>query len=153
MRKALWLVTLARQVAAEPGTTFPGRVTGVTAKGVFVTLDGSRVSGMVAARDLPGRGWSETPDGLALVDGAGHRLGYGDAVVVQVLHADVEAGQLELRLQAPARRRRAGGAAQARRRRRGPGRAAGGGRCGGGGRSARGAAGAAAAAVGAAEPA
>ncbi len=108
MRKALWLVTLARQVAAEPGTTFPGRVTGVTAKGVFVTLDGSRVSGMVAARDLPGRGWSETPDGLALVDGAGRRLGYGDAVVVQVLHADVEAGQLELRLEAPARPTRSG---------------------------------------------
>ena len=102
MRKALWLVTLARQVAAEPGAAFPGRVTGVAAKGVFVTLDGSRVSGMVAARDLPGRGWTETPDGLALVDGAGSRLGYGDAVVVQVLHADVEAGQLELRLQRPA---------------------------------------------------
>ena len=98
MRKALWLVTLARQVAADPATSFTGRVTGVAAKGVFVTLDGSRVSGMVAARDLPGRGWTEAAGGLALIDAAGSRLGYGDPVVVQVLHADVEAGQLELRL-------------------------------------------------------
>ena len=111
MRKALWLVTLARQVAADPATAFPGRVTGVTAKGVFVTLDGSRVSGMVAGRDLPGRGWQEAPDGLSLVDGTGGRLGFGDAVVVQVLQADVEAGQLELRLRpVPGAARTASGA-------------------------------------------
>jgi ribonuclease R len=98
MRKALWLVALARQVADDPGTRFPGRVTGVGAKGLFVTLDGSHVSGMVTARSLPGRGWRESSDGLSLVDGAGHRHGYGDAVLVQVDSADVESGQLELRL-------------------------------------------------------
>lgn len=101
MRKSLWLVTLGRRVAEDPGARFSGRVTGVGAKGLFVTLDGSHVSGMVGARTLPGRGWKESPDGLSLVDDAGHRLGYGDAVVVQVVTADVEAGQLELRL-APA---------------------------------------------------
>jgi ribonuclease R len=98
MRKALWLVTLARQVAEDPGTRFPGRVTGVGPKGLFVTLDGSHVSGMVTVRSLPGRGWRESGDGLSLVDGAGHRHGYGDAVLVQVDSADVESGQLELRL-------------------------------------------------------
>jgi ribonuclease R len=98
MRKALWLVALARQVAEDPGTRFPGRVTGVGPKGLFVTLDGSHVSGMVTVRSLPGRGWRESPDGLSLVDGAGHRHGYGDAVLVQVDSADVESGQLELRL-------------------------------------------------------
>ncbi|HWH28581.1 MAG TPA: ribonuclease R family protein [Mycobacteriales bacterium] len=98
MRKMLWLVTLSRQVAEEPSSTFRGRVTGVGAKGVFVTLDGSHVTGMVAVRELPGRGWKESDDGLALVDAAGHRLGYGDAVVVQVVQADVEAAQLELTL-------------------------------------------------------
>ena len=98
MRKALWLVALARQVAEEPKTRFPGRVTGVGPKGLFVTLDGSHVSGMVTVRSLPGRGWRESGDGLSLVDGAGHRHGYGDAVLVQVDSADVESGQLELRL-------------------------------------------------------
>ncbi|MDP9466217.1 MAG: RNB domain-containing ribonuclease [Actinomycetota bacterium] len=98
MRKALWLVALARQVAEDPGTRFPGRVTGVGPKGLFVTLDGSHVSGLVTVRSLPGRGWRESGDGLSLVDGAGHRHGYGDAVLVQVDSADVESGQLELRL-------------------------------------------------------
>ena len=101
MRKSLWLVTLGRRVAEDPSARFSGRVTGVGAKGLFVTLDGSHVSGMVGARTLPGRGWKESPDGLSLVDDAGHRLGYGDAVVVEVVEADVEAGQLELKL-APA---------------------------------------------------
>jgi ribonuclease R len=101
MRKALWLVALSRQVADEPGTRFAGRVTGVGPKGLFVTLDGSHVSGMVTLRSLPGRGWRESGDGLSLVDGAGHRHGYGDAVLVQVDSADVESGQLELRLVRP----------------------------------------------------
>jgi ribonuclease R len=115
MRKSLWLVTLARRVADDPGARFTGRVTGVGAKGLFVTLDGSHVSGMVGARTLPGRGWTESPDGLSLVDGAGHRHGYGDAVVVQVDSADVEAGQLELRLVAPPRSERPAGRAPRRR--------------------------------------
>ena len=122
MRKMLWLVTLSRQVEAEPSTTFRGRVTGVGAKGVFVTLDGSHVTGMVASRELPGRGWKEADDGLALVDAAGHRLGYGDAVVVEVVRADVEAAQLELRLHGagpgPRPRRGSGGSARPRTRRR-----------------------------------
>ena len=98
MRKALWLVALAREVAEQPDRRYRGRVTGVGPKGLFVTLDGSHVSGMVSVRELPGRGWKETPDGLALVDAAKHRLGYGDAVDVRVVSADAEAGQLELEL-------------------------------------------------------
>ena len=98
MRKSLWLVTLARALADDPRARFTGRVTGVGPKGLFVTLDGSHVSGMVTLRSLPGRGWRESPDGLSLVDGAGHRHGYGDAVSVEVASADVESGQLELRL-------------------------------------------------------
>jgi len=98
MRKALWLVALARQVADDPQARFTGRVTGVGPKGLFVTLDGSHVSGMVTLRSLPGRGWRESGDGLSLVGGAGSRHGYGDAVLVQVDSADVESGQLELRL-------------------------------------------------------
>ncbi len=95
MRKSLWLAEL---VAADSTTHYPARVTGVGPKGVFVTLDRSRVSGMVALRELPGRGWSVTSDGLALSDAAGSRLGYGDIVTVRITSADVESGQLELAL-------------------------------------------------------
>jgi ribonuclease R len=98
MRKSLWLAELA---AAEPSTTYTARVTGVGPKGVFVTLDRSRVSGMVAARELPGRSWAPTADGLALADAAGHRLGYGDVVTVRITSADWESGQLELALDGP----------------------------------------------------
>ncbi len=95
MRKSLWLAELA---AADRDAVYPARVTGVGAKGVFVTLDRSRVSGMVAVRELPGRGWSVTADGLALADASSHRLGYGDIVTVRITCADVESGQLELAL-------------------------------------------------------
>jgi hypothetical protein len=70
-------------------------------KGIFVTLDRSRVSGMVAARELPGRGWAPSSDGLALADAAGHRLGYGDLLTVRITKADWESGQLELALDGP----------------------------------------------------
>ena len=98
MRKSLWLAELA---SADADVAYPARVTGVGAKGVFVTLDRSRVSGMVNVRELSGRGWAMTADGLALADAAGHRLGYGDVVTVRITSADVESGQLELALDGP----------------------------------------------------
>ena len=98
MRKSLWLAELASN---DPKTTYTARVTGVGPKGVFVTLDRSRVSGMVLSRELPGRGWAPTADGLALADAAGHTLGYGDVVTVRITSADVESGQLELVLDGP----------------------------------------------------
>lgn len=98
MRKSLWLAELASN---DPKTSYTARVTGVGPKGVFVTLDRSRVSGMVLSRELPGRGWAPTADGLALRDAAGHTLGYGDEVTVRITSADVESGQLELALDGP----------------------------------------------------
>ena len=98
MRKSLWMAQLA---AAERDTVYPARVTGVGPKGVFVTLDRSRVSGMVSTRELPGHGWSITADGLGFSSASGGRLGYGDTVEVRVTSADVESGQLELALDGP----------------------------------------------------
>lgn len=92
MRKALWLLTLAEQ---DPATERRGRVTGLSAKGAIVTLEGSLVSGSVATRTLPGRGWVLAPDGLVL-RGGGRRVGYGDTAVVRVAGVDLEAGVLEL---------------------------------------------------------
>lgn len=111
MRKSLWLAELA---SADPATRYPARVTGVGPKGVFVTLDRSRVSGMVLSRELPGRGWAPTADGLALRDAAGHSLGYGDVVTVTITSADWESGQLELALDGPGPERSAGARSGAR---------------------------------------
>jgi ribonuclease R len=106
MRKALWLLTLSKQVAADPGTTFTGRVTGIGPKGAFVTLDGSRVSGWWGCRSLTGRGWKRaaTP---RVVDESGQRNGYGDAGGrSRYVSADRRDRRVELRL--ARRRARAG---------------------------------------------
>ena len=72
---------------------------------------------MVGVRTLTGKGWKESPDGLALLDESGQRIGYGDAVVVEVLSADVETAELELRLARPrATRSRSTSGTSARRR-------------------------------------
>ena len=95
MRKALWLVQLQELVATEPDTEFRGRVTGLSAKGAFVTLERSLVSGMLGVRTLPGTRWTLADDGLSLRGGR-RRLGYGDEVSVRIAATDVEAGTLEL---------------------------------------------------------
>ncbi|MEV1289043.1 RNB domain-containing ribonuclease [Micromonospora sp. NPDC049679] len=97
MRKALWLVTLAQLAAQDGQAIVTGRVSGVKPKGVFVTLDASRVSGFLSVRRLPGRGWAPTEDGLALVNGSGQRIGFGEAVEALIDKADPESGELELR--------------------------------------------------------
>ena len=64
-----------------------------------MTLDGSRVSGMVTSATLPGRGWRRAPTGCAASTAPGTGIGYGDAVTGRrSISADVESGQLELRL-------------------------------------------------------
>jgi ribonuclease R len=93
LRKALWLTTLPH----DPDTELPGRVTGVNDKGLFVTLDGGTVSGFLAARELRGRGWTLSDDGLALVSDDGRSLGFGEPLVVRIANADPQSGQLDLR--------------------------------------------------------
>ena len=116
MRKALWLVALARQVAEDPGTRFPGRVTGVGPKGLFVTLDGSHVSGMVTrARRCPAAGGRESR-GRPRRSSTAPATGTATATpcAVQVDSADVESGQLELALDGPGPERPAGARSGAR---------------------------------------
>jgi hypothetical protein len=68
---------------------------------------------MVNTRELPGRGWAPTADGLALKDAGGHTLGYGDVVTVRITSANWESGQLELALEGP-KPERSGGSARSR---------------------------------------
>ena len=94
MRKALWMVTLSKEPA---GKVRHGRVTGLNAKGVFITLEQSLISGFLPARDLPGTGWELTEDELSLRSATGDVLSFGQNVSVKVKSIDVAAGQLELR--------------------------------------------------------
>jgi ribonuclease R len=63
MRKALWLVTLAEQVEEDPASVFSGRVTGIGAKGAFVTLDGSRSAAWSGCASFPAEAGRSRPTG------------------------------------------------------------------------------------------
>ena len=115
-RKAMWMTVLADQVRAHPGKVFTGHVSGVSAKGVFVTLDGSRVSGMLSVRTLPGRDWATDEHEFVLARPEGGRFALGEPIEVKVLNASSESGQLELCLPShrPALRRSPRGGTRAR---------------------------------------
>jgi ribonuclease R len=98
MRKSLWLAELA---SADPATTYPARVTGVGPKGVFVTLDRSRVSGMLATRSCPAGAGRRPPTGWRWPTPPVTGSGYGDLLTVRITKADWESGQLELALDGP----------------------------------------------------
>lgn len=76
------------------GECFEGRVSGVTAKGVFVMLDNT-VEGFLPARLLC-RGEPVLSGGVRLSDGlTGESWMLGDAVAVAVARADVAAGKID----------------------------------------------------------
>ena len=74
---------------------YDGVITGINAKGAFVTLDGSFVSGVCA--------WESFGEGPWVIDehrltasSLGRVIGLGESVEVRVERADVERGQLDL---------------------------------------------------------
>jgi ribonuclease R len=97
MRKSLWLAELASADPARPtrrGSPASGP------KGIFVTLDRSRVSGMSQPASCPA-GLGADRRRARAGRRAGHRLGYGDLLTVRITKADWESGQLELALEGP----------------------------------------------------
>lgn len=99
------------------GDILAGTVTGVTHFGLFVTLDGLYVDGLVHVTALGNDYFDITDGGLRLTgENSGRGFGLGDAVQVRVARVDREEAKVDLVLaedEAPAARRRA---------RRGPGR-------------------------------
>ena len=89
----------------DPGETYPGIVTGVTANGaLFVMLERYLVDGMVAPEDLPdrhehGTNWQRDRTTGRLVAGrSGASIGVGDRVEVQIDRIDLSAREMNLRV-------------------------------------------------------
>ncbi|UCG73583.1 MAG: ribonuclease R [Chromatiales bacterium] len=99
------------------GDVLPGTVTGVTHFGLFVTLDGLYVDGLVHVTALGNDYFQLTDGGLRLTgDNTGRSYGLGDAVSVRVARVDTDEAKVDLVLAEDVEPR------QRRRTRRGPGR-------------------------------
>ena len=69
------------------GEIFTGKISGVTANGLFITLTHPYVDGFVRAESLPGMSFSLDEDSIRLVSGSGYSYTLGDAVKVKVIRA------------------------------------------------------------------
>lgn len=87
-------------VKERVGESFSGRVTGVASFGIFVTLDGLHVEGMVHVSEL-GTEYFQFNEALHELRGerTGMRYRLTDAVQVQVARVDLEARRIEFRLE------------------------------------------------------
>jgi ribonuclease R len=78
------------------GETFTGRVSGVTAFGVFVTLDLFQVDGLVHISELGNDYFHFDPSLMLLVaEHSGHRISLGDAMTVRVAGARPDEGKID----------------------------------------------------------
>ncbi|HET9947563.1 MAG TPA: ribonuclease R [Longimicrobiales bacterium] len=78
------------------GEVFPGRVSGVTPFGVFVTLEDYFVDGLVHVRTLEDDFYVLSSRDYALVgERRGRRFAFGDRLDVQVVRVDKEARQID----------------------------------------------------------
>jgi len=95
---------LVMQFLAEHhlGDEFPGVVTGVAGRGVFVSIERFLVEGMVPTQDLPSSGeradrWSIDPStGRLVAQRSGVAIGIGDIVTVKIVAVDLASRHLDL---------------------------------------------------------
>ena len=79
------------------GDTMPGTVTGVTHFGIFVTLNGLYVDGLVHVTALGNDYFQVTDGGMRLTgENTGRAYGLGDAVSVRVARVDTEEAKVDL---------------------------------------------------------
>jgi ribonuclease R len=79
------------------GDTLPGTVTGVTHFGIFVTLDGLYVDGLVHVTALGSDYFQLTDGGLRLTgERSGRSFGLGDALNVRVARVDADEAKVDL---------------------------------------------------------
>ncbi len=109
LKKFLVLQLLADRL----GEVYPGVVTGVNNRGVFVQIDKFLIDGFIKKEDLPGDTtrdnrapmWRIDPRSGALVDAqSGRSFNSGDAVVVKIAAVDLPRRSLDLVLDDPASR-------------------------------------------------
>jgi ribonuclease R len=86
---------VAAYMADHVGGRFPGRVTGVTRFGLFVTLDGTGADGLIPIRSL-GQEFFRHDEGRQLLIGerTGESFGLGDRLQVKLDDADIATGGL-----------------------------------------------------------
>ncbi len=86
------------------GDEFTGVITGVTGRGVYVSIERFLVEGMVPMQDLPEAGgrpdrWrSDERTGRLVAGRSGASLGIGDLVTVQIQRVDLASRHLDLRI-------------------------------------------------------
>jgi ribonuclease R len=86
-------------MADKVGAEFPGRVSGVTHFGLFVSLQETGADGLVPISTLPDDYYVHDAIGHALVgQNRGKTFRLGDDVVVRIAEADAATGSLALRL-------------------------------------------------------
>ncbi|GJM19903.1 MAG: ribonuclease R [Phycisphaeraceae bacterium] len=116
LRQFLVLQLLAEQLASGENPEYPGVITGVAPRGVFVQLDKYLADGMIKKEDLPGDvtrskkppKWHIDDRTGALVDAnSGRSFSMGDRVTVSVAKVDLARRQMDLVLSDP--ESRAGG--------------------------------------------
>jgi ribonuclease R len=86
---------VAAYMAAHVGASFPGRVTGVTRFGLFVTLDGTGADGLIPVRSL-GQEFFRHDEARQLLIGerTGETYGLGDRLRLKLVDADIATGGL-----------------------------------------------------------
>ena len=86
---------VAAYMTAHVGASFPGRVTGVTRFGLFVTLDGTGADGLIPVRSL-GQEFFRHDEGRQLLIGerTGETYGLGDRLQVKLVDSDTATGGL-----------------------------------------------------------
>jgi ribonuclease R len=90
---------MARYMEDKVGRRFRGRITGLASHGLFVTLEGTLVEGLVALRDMPADGYRYSEKRFMLSGEASGRVWrLGDPIQVRVATVDVLARQVRFHL-------------------------------------------------------
>jgi len=89
----------ALYLKSQVGEEFPGFISGISAAGLFVTLERINVSGLITMEDLPSDYYAKLDSPLRL-EGSRSKFVFalGDRLVVTLYAADLAKGKLKLRL-------------------------------------------------------
>lgn len=89
-----WLKTY--YMRDKVGEVFEGKISGITSFGIFVTLDGIHIDGLVHISDLGEDYFNFRPEIMAIEgERSGIRFNMGDRVAVRVARADLDDGKID----------------------------------------------------------
>lgn len=89
-----WLKTY--YMRDKVGEVFEGKISGMTSFGIFVTLDGIHIDGLVHISDLGEDYFNFRPEIMAIEgERSGIRFNMGDRVAIKVVRADLDTGKVD----------------------------------------------------------